>query len=146
MLLDTVQSDLKLALVNKEELKLSTLRLLLSEIKNEQIKKGNDLTDSEMISIVHKEIKKRREASEGFKSGNRQLEATKEDNEAKILETYLPKQLTNEELTKLIDTAINKLDASSIKDMGKVIGYVMTQVGQTADGGRVSSIVKDRLS
>lgn len=144
MLLDQLQSELKLAMLAKDEVKTSTIRMLISEIKNYQIQKG-ELNDQDMILVVQKEAKKRKESIQSFRSGGREEMAQKEEQELKILETYLPEQISDEELTKIVDTVINEVGAKSMTDMGKVIGQVMARVGQSADGGRVSAIVKQKL-
>jgi uncharacterized protein len=122
------------------------LRLLLAEIKNEEIKKGEQLSDPDMVSMVQREVKKRREAAEGFRSGGREESAKVEEQELEVLQAYLPEQLSNEELTKMVEEAINELGANSISDMGKVIGLVMGKVAGKAEGGAVSSIVKQKLN
>ncbi len=150
MLLDQLQTDLKNAQLSRDEIKVSTLRLLLSEVKNAEIAKGGPavagLSDEEIISIVQKEAKKRKEAAEAFRSGGREEAAGKEEAELKILESYLPSQLSNEELTKLVEDTITELGASSITDMGKVMGAVMGKTKGQADGGVVSALVKEKLS
>lgn len=145
-MLDNLQNDLKQAQFDRDEIKVSTLRLLLSEIKNAEIAKGNPLSDEDIILIVQREVKKRKEAAVGFRSGGREESAVKEEAEAKILENYLPAQVNIEELTKVVDETINELGAGSITDMGKVIGAVMGKVKGKADGGSVSALVKERLS
>lgn len=145
MLLDQIQTDLKNAQLSRDEVKVSTLRLLLSEIKNGEISKGSSLSEMDLTSIVQREVKKRKEAAVGFRSGDREDSALKEELEAKVLEGYLPEQISNEELTKLVQDTINELDAKSVSDMGKVIGAVMGKVKGRADGGAVSGIVKERL-
>ena len=146
MLIDQIQSDLKEAQLSRNERTVSTLRLLLAEIKNVEISKGSPLEDSDIILVVQREVKKRREAAAGFRQGAREDSAIEEEAEAKILENYLPTQLSNEELTKLVEEAITELGASSISDMGKVIGEVMGKVGGKADGSRVSGLVKEKLA
>ncbi|MBI3485990.1 GatB/YqeY domain-containing protein [Candidatus Daviesbacteria bacterium] len=145
MLLDQFHQDLKNAQLEKQEIKVSTLRLLLSELKYAQIQKNADLTDQEIISVVQKELKKRKEAAVGFRSGNREDSALKEEEEAKVLENYLPAQISDEELTKLVIEAINEVGANSIADMGKVIARVREKASSSADGSRISQIVKDKL-
>ncbi|MBI2334762.1 GatB/YqeY domain-containing protein [Candidatus Daviesbacteria bacterium] len=140
-----IRKDLKEALLARDEIKVSTLRLLLSEIKNAEISKGEELKLEEIISIIQREVKKRKEAAEGFRSGNREDSAKKEEAESKVLEDYLPAQLSNEELTKIVEEAINEVGANSMQDMGKVMGAVMGKVQGKADGNTVSQIVKEKL-
>lgn len=144
--MDELKKDLKQAQMDRDEIKVSTLRLLLSEIHNSQIQKGEDLTEEEIIQVIQREVKKRKEAIEGFRSGGREDQARKEEKEAQVLKSYLPAQVSNEELTKLIEDVINNLGAKSLQDLGRVMGEVMKQVGGQADGGRVSSLVRDRLT
>ena len=145
-MVDKIQVDLKQAQFSRDEVKVSTLRLLLSEIKNAEIAKGGDLGDPDIVSIVQKEVKKRKEAAGGFRTGDREEAALKEEAESLILEGYLPAQLQLEELTKIVESSITELGANSIQDMGKVIGAVMAKVKGQADGGVVSVLVKEKLS
>lgn len=143
---ETIRQDLKAAMLAKNELAVSTLRLLISEINNLKISKGTNLADSDIISVVQKEVKKRTEAEAGFRSGGKIEAAAKEAQESEILKNYLPSQLPDEELTKLIDEAIVNTGAKSIPDMGRVIGQVMAKVAGQADSSRVSSLVKAKLT
>lgn len=144
-MVDKIQNDLKEAQLARDEIKVSTLRLLLSEIKNAEIAKGF-LEEQDIISIVSKEVKKRKEAAAGFRSGGRENQAQKEESELNILQSYLPTQISTEELTNIVEGTINELGAVSIQDMGKVMGAVMGQVKGGADGGIVSALVKEKLS
>lgn len=146
MLLDKLQSDLKNAQLSRDEIRVSTLRLLLSEVKNAEIQKGADLNDEDIVSIIQKEVKKRKEAAAGFRSGSREQAAAKEEAEQKVLEGYLPAQLSTEELTSVVEGTINEMGATGMADMGKVIGAVMSKVKGKADGGTVSALVKEKLS
>ena len=146
MLIERLQEDLKSAQLARDEVKVSTLRLLLSEIKNAEIAKGSQLSDEDIISIIGREVKKRKEAAAGFRSGGREEQAQKEEAEQGLLQSYLPAQLSNEELTKIVEDTINELGVTTIADMGKVIGAVMSKVAGQADGGLVAQLVKDRLS
>ncbi|EKD84866.1 MAG: hypothetical protein ACD_38C00148G0015 [uncultured bacterium] len=146
MLLGTIQTDLKNAQLARDEVKVSALRMLLSEIHNMNIQKGGELSDAEVVSIVQREVKKRKEAAAGFRSGDREASAKKEEAELEVLMVYLPAQLSTEELTKIIVESINETGAVSISDMGKVIGSVMGKVAGRADGGTVSALVKEKLS
>lgn len=112
-MVDKIQADLRKAQLARDEIKVSTLRLLLSEIKNAEIAKGSEVGEQDIISIIGREVKKRKEAASGFRSGSREQSAQKEEAESKILEGYLPERLSNEELTKLVETTINEVGASS---------------------------------
>lgn len=146
MLINQLQDHLKQAILARDGIGVSTLRLLLSEVKNAQIAKGGEVSDQEIVSIIQREIKKRKEAADSFRLGKREDSARKEESEAEVLRRYLPSQLTNEELTKIVEESINKLGATSIQDMGKVMGVVMAEVRGEADGGVVSAMVKEKLS
>lgn len=150
-LLPKIQTDLKVAQLARDEVKVSTLRLLLSEIKNGEISLRQSsgqasLSDNDVIGIIRREVKKRKEAAAGFRTGNREESAQKEELEAKVLESFLPAQMSSEELTKVVEETITELGATSIVDMGKVMGAVMGKVAGRADGGTVSALVKERLS
>lgn len=151
-----IQEDLKQAQLARDEVKVSTLRLLLSEIHNAKIQKGGSpagpaggaggLSDQDVISVIQREVKKRKEAAAGFRSGGREDSSKKEEAEQKILEAYLPAQISNEELTKLVEDTINEVGATSLQDMGKVMGVVMGKVAGKADGGVVSALVREKLT
>lgn len=145
MILTKLQDDLKQAQLEKQDLKVSTLRLLLSEIHNLEIVK-KIISDQDIISVTAKEAKKRKEAVEAFRKGGREDSAQKEEAELKILEEYLPTQMTNEELTQLVQQVITELGATSMADMGRVIGEVMKKVAGRTEGGIVSALVKEKLS
>jgi uncharacterized protein len=145
-MLEKVQQDLKNAMLARDEVTTSTLRMLLSELKNAGIAKGDTLSDQEAVAVVQKEAKKRKEAAQGFRQGGREEAALKEESELKVLEQYLPTQISDEDLNQIVAEAIEQTGASGMADMGKVIGIVMSKVGQTADGARVSSLIKAKLS
>lgn len=145
-MVDRLQKDLKQAQLARDEIIVSTLRLLLSEIKNAEIAKSMPLGDQDIISIIQREVRKRKEAAEGFRKGGREQSAQKEEAELRILEAYLPAQFSNEELTKIVESSINEVGAKSMADMGRVMGIVMSKVMGRADGGSVSVLVKEKLS
>ncbi len=149
MLKDKIQEELKQAMLAHEEQKLSTIRMLKSALQYFEIQKGGagyTATDEDVIEVVGREIKKRRESIEMFEKGGRQELADKEKAELEILSSYLPEQLSEEEIKKLIDEAIAKSGASTMQDMGKVMGILNPQTKGKADGGFVSSIVRERLT
>lgn len=146
MLLDKLQADLKQSQLDRDELKTSTLRLLLSEAHNNQIQKGARLEDQDIISLVQREIKKRHEAAEAYKNAGRVEQTKAEESEAKILEGYLPQQLSDDQLQNLVKATITELGATSMVDMGKVMAALMGKVGQSAEPARVSTLVKEELS
>lgn len=143
MTLSNIQDALKSAQLEKQGLKVSTLRLLLSEIHNLEIQKSAELSEADIISVIQREVKKRKEAIEAFRRGGREDQAQKEEGELKILEEYLPAQLSNEELIKIIDQVINEVLTN--KDMGVIMKMVMEKVAGRADGGTVSDLVRQKL-
>ena len=142
---EKLKEELKQAQLARDEIKVSTLRLLLSEITNARIAKGEDLSDEDILVVVRKEAKKRKESVEAFRNGGREEQAKKEEAELNILQAYLPAQLPIEELTKIVEDSINELGAVSVADMGKVIGLVKSKVGDKADGSAISQIAKEKL-
>lgn len=141
-----LKEELKQAQLARDGIKVSTLRLLLSEINNLKIQKGKELEEADFIAVIKREAKKRKEAAEGFRKGGNEERASKEELELKILESYLPEEIDDRELTNIVMEVINELGAKNIQDMGKVMSAVMGKVGAFADGAKVSAIVKDKLS
>lgn len=145
MLLEKIQEDLKTAMFAKDELKVSTLRFLLADTKNYKIEKQRDLTDEDILTLLDRQVKRHRESIDGFEKGGRAEMAEKEKQELVILQTYLPAQISKEEIEKAVTDAITQTGASSVQDMGKVMGVLATLRGK-ADMGIVSALVKDKLS
>jgi len=146
MIADTINQKIAQALKAKDEIRLSTLRLLSSALNYEFIAKQHKLSEEEELVVVAKEAKKRKDAIEAYEKAGAKDRAEKEKKELIILEEYLPEQMADEELTKLVEEAISLTGATTFADMGKVMGAVMAKVQGRADGGRVSSLVKQKLS
>lgn len=146
MLANRLSDDLKKAQLAREVFVVGALRLLLSEIHNGQIAKGEKLSDEEIISVLRREIKKRAESAAAFRKGGRVELAQKEEAEAEILKQYLPPQLTEEELRKLVGEVVNEAGAIALSDMGKVMGMIKSKAGTGVDMGKVSELVRERLS
>lgn len=146
MLIEKIEMDLKNALKSKDQLRVSTLRLLKSAIGYLAIEKKDDLKDDDVISVIKKQVKQRKDSIEGFKKGNREDLAQKEHSELEILKVYLPEEITPEALSVIIDEAINETGASTSKDMGMVMKAVMAKTKGSADGKAVSSIVNEKLN
>jgi len=138
--------DMKEALKAKDKVKLSTIRMINSLIKNAEIDKRGELTDEEIIQLLMKYAKQRREAIEMYEKGGRQDLVEKEKAELEIVESYLPKQLSEDEIRELVREAIEAVGASSPKDLGKVMQYVMPKVKGRADGSLVNKIAREELS
>jgi uncharacterized protein YqeY len=143
---EKLRNDLKQAQLMANEIIVATIRLVLSEVRNAQISKGEALSDEEIVGVIQKELKKRRESAESFQKGNRPELATREEAEAAVLDQYLPEQLPDDELSAIIKETIGSLNAQGIQDMGRVIAVVRGRVGQAADGGKISMLVKEQLS
>jgi len=142
-------SEQILAMKAKDELKLSTLRMLLSSISNKEIefkKKSEGLTDEEILSVISTEVKKRRDAIEGFEKGGRTEMAAKEKKEMEILKIYLPPEMSDNDLVSVIQKGIETSGAQTPADLPKVMKLIMPDLKGKADGGRISSILKDELS
>jgi uncharacterized protein YqeY len=144
-LLQKLDDDLKRALKASDSLKVSVLRLTKAALKNKQIDKGEELSDDEIISTLSTLSKQRRESIELFSKGGREDLAEKERQELAILRSYLPKQLTAEELDAIITEAIKESSAGGLKEIGKVMRLVMQRVKGTADGKIVNQRVKELL-
>jgi uncharacterized protein YqeY len=144
-LLQKLDDDLKRALKASDSLKVSALRLTKAALKNKQIDKGEELSDDEIISTISTLAKQRRESIELFSKGGREDLAEKERQELAILQSYLPKQLTAEELDAIITEAIKESAASGLKEIGKVMRLVMQRVKGAADGRIVNRRVKELM-
>ena len=142
----TLEENLITAIKNKEELAVSVLRLIKSDIKNVEIAKGRGLSEVEVTDIVLKQAKQRRDSIMQYLQGNRKDLAEKEQAELGIIETYLPKEITEAELTKLIEQVILETHAESISQLGQVIKAVMVKTKGQADGKTISEIVKTKLA
>jgi uncharacterized protein YqeY len=146
---DEILTDLKSAMKGKKALDLNVLRMLLTAIKNKKISLGgggkDDLNDDQLIEIVKSEIKKRKDSIVAYREGNREDLALNEENEIKILEKYMPEQISEDELKKIIEEALEPLGELSPKDFGRAMGVVMAKVGNKADGNTVSRILKEIL-
>lgn len=149
MLEERLEQDLKAALLAGDAQRVSVLRGLKSVLLNEKVAKGkreSGLTDDEVLPILSKEAKKRQESADLYKQGNDETRAAAELGEKKIIEEYLPEQLGEDEIAKLVDEAIEQTGASEQKDMGKVIGAVRAKAGAAADGAVIARLVKEKLS
>ena len=148
MLKDKLQEDMKSAMVAKDELRLSVNRMLKSAVQYFEIQKGGagyEATDEDILDVIGKEIKKRRESIELYKQGGRDEAAEKEQKELEILESYLPEQMPEEEVEKLVKEAVSQTGAKTMQDMGKVMGALMPKVKGKADATLVSDLVRKQL-
>lgn len=138
--------DLKAAMRERAALKLSTIRMMRAEILNKDKEHGKEASEEEILRVLQSMLKRREEAAEQFTKGGRAELAAKEREEVKIIQHYLPAQITDEELRQAAQTAIAGAGASSMKDMGKVMGLLTKQLGGQATPSRISQVVKELLS
>ena len=138
--------DFKQSLRSGDKLRLSVIRLLTALIKNREVEKRGPLTDAEVLQAIVASCKQRQEAVEQFRQGGRQDLADKESAELEILQSYLPKPLTSEELQTMVLEAIREVQATSPREMGKVMGVLMPRVTGRADGKMVNTLVREALS
>ena len=145
---EKLQSDLTEAIRSRNELVSGTIRMVLTAITNEEVagKEAKTLTEDEVIAVLSREAKKRREAAEAFADAGRADKAELEKSEGEVITAYLPAQLSDAELDALIADAIAKSGAAGPADMGKVMGLLKPQIAGKADGGKVSAAVKAALA
>lgn len=142
---EQLTNDFKEAMKNREQLRKNVITLIRSEIKQIEVDKRMELEDQDVIEIISRQLKQRKDALEEFRKGNREDLAQQAEEEANILLQYLPEQLSEEEVTNIIKETIVEIGANSIKDMGKVMASVMPKVKGVADGKLVNQIVKQQL-
>jgi uncharacterized protein YqeY len=145
-LLDRLNDDMKQAMKNKEKEKLIVIRMVKAALKNEEIKLQRALTDEEELTVLTREVKQRKDSLLEFEKAGREDLVDKVKDEMKVLEAYLPKQLSEEELISVIKQAIVDTGAASKADMGKVMGAVIPKVKGKADGSLVNKLVSQLLA
>lgn len=141
-----LETDLAEAMKLRDEVRMTTLRLLKSALKNYQIELGHDLTMQESLSVLQKEAKKHKDSIEQYQKADRQDLADEEKAELGVIEQYLPEQMSEAEVEKLVDEAIKELGATGPADMGKVIGAVRQKADNKADGALIAKLAKQKLS
>lgn len=145
-LIERIESDLLDAMKTGSTEKVSVLRMLKSSIKNAEIESSDELTEGDILKILEKQAKQRKDSIALYVNGGRQDLAKKEEAELDIINLYLPEKLSREEVLKTVSGAIQETGASTMKDMGLVIKTVMEKVGDQTDGKTVSDIVKEKLA
>jgi uncharacterized protein len=138
--------EMKQAMRSNDKLRLSTIRMIRSAAKNREIELRKRLDDDEMVRVIQGMVRKAEDSIEQFQVGGRTDLAEKEKKEMEVLKSFLPQVLSQEELLRIIDQTIQETQASSLKDLGKVMKSVMPKVGGKADGKLVNQLVKERLS
>lgn len=144
-LIDRLKEEQKSAMKAKDKARLGTIRLAMSEIKQREVDEHITLTDEDIVAIMTKMIKQRRDSAAQYESAGRQDLADAETAEITVLEEFMPQPLSDEEVAALLDKAIADSNAQSMQDMGKVMGLLKPQIQGRADMGKVSGLVKAKL-
>ena len=139
-------NEMKEAMKSGDKLRLSAIRMIRSAVKNREIEVRKTLDDEDIFKVIQGMVRKGEESVEQFQTGGRMDLVEKEKKEIEILKSYLPQPLSQEEVLKMIDEAIQETQASSLKDLGKVMKAVMPKLGGKADGKLINQWVKERLS
>ena len=144
---DTIQSHIADAMRSKDTLRLGVLRMMKAAVKNKEIEKMKVLEEGEVLAVFNGLVKQRKDSVEQFRMGGREELAQKEEAEIKVIEGYLPAAASEDDIRRAIEEAIQETGATSMKDMGKVMKATQARLaGKTADGGRVSQMVKEKLA
>lgn len=148
MLKDTINSDLKAAMLSGDKPRTEALKMVKTAITYKEVELGvreTGLTDEQVIDVLTRESKKRADAAQMYKQAGRAEQAAAEMFEQTVIAKYLPQQVSDNEIVTVIDEAISALESPSMQQMGQVIGAVKAKLGQTADGSRVAALVKEKL-
>ena len=140
-----ISRDTKEAMRDRDRPRVEALRMLSAALKNAEIEKGEPLVEDEEVTTLRRQLKQRVESAEAFRKAGREGQARKEENEADIVRRYLPVPLSDEELERVIDEAIQQTGAASMKDMGAVMGRATERTGGRADGKSLSALARERL-
>ena len=143
---EKILKDIIEAMKSKDKDRLATLRLLKGAMQLEEINKKGELDDTEIINLISKQIKTRRESISEFKKANRLDLVEKTEKEIEVLSTYMPEQLSEDEVIKLIDEAFNEVNPTSMKDMKNIMAYLNPKISGKADKSFVSKVIRERLS
>ena len=143
---EQISAALKDAMRARDEVKMTTLRLVLTAIKKREKEARSLLEDQEVISVITSQIKQRRESIEQYRKAGREDLAQTEENELQILQGYMPEQVSEEEISNTLDEIIAEVGAVSMKDMGKVMKAAMAKLAGKAEGGAINAMVKAKLS
>ncbi|MFN4189407.1 MAG: GatB/YqeY domain-containing protein [Pseudothermotoga sp.] len=142
---ERLSQDLKEAMKSKDETRVRTIRLLIAAIKNFEVEKMGQATDEEVLQVMSKEVKKRLESIEMYKQASREDLAAEEENELKIIKSYMPEQMSEDQIRELAKQVIEQHNLSSAKDVGTAMKLIMPQVKGRADGKLVNKIVQELL-
>lgn len=142
---DKVQKDMTAAMKAKDKERAQALRLILSQLQLAQKESSGNFGEQEEIKVLASEKKRRQQAAEAFREGGREDRAEGEENEARLIDEYLPQAMSEEELAAIVEEAVSSTGAVSMKEMGKVMSQVMAKTAGRADGKVVSEMVKKKL-
>ncbi len=142
---DDISRDTKEAMRGRDRPRVEALRMLSSALQNAEIEKGETLTENEAMAVLRRQLKQREESAEAFRKVGREQQANDEETEAEIVRGYLPNPLSDEEMRSIIDEAIDETGATSMRDMGAVMGRATALAGDRADGRRLSALTRERL-
>jgi len=143
---ERIANDMKEAMKTGDKFSLSVLRMLKSAIQLEKISLKRDLTDDEVMVVIKRNVKQRKDSIEEFKKYNKEDAISTTEKEIEILTNYLPEELSEQEIMKILDETFSELNPTSIKDMGRVMKELTAKIGSRADMGFVSKLVKERLN
>jgi len=142
---ERITKDMQAALKSKKKTELDTLRTLIAELKDERIKKMRDLTHDDVLTVLNRAVKKRKEAIQLYKQGNRPDLVEQEQNEIEIVQKYLPEQLSEEQIINVLERILSRVGAETERDIGKVMGPAMQELKGKADGKVVKELVRKML-
>jgi uncharacterized protein len=142
---DLIQDDTKTAMKQRDRTRVGALRMLGAALKNAEIEAGRPLTEQEEQTILRRQLKQRDESAEAFRKAGREEQAASESAEAEIVRSYLPQPLSPAELEQIVETAMNDTGATSMRDMGNVMGRAMELSEGRAEGRQLSALVRNRL-
>ena len=145
---ERLRNDLTASMRARDELRTATIRMVLTAVTNSEVagSEARVLSDDDVLAVLAKEAKKRREAADAFREGGRADSAEREEAEASVIAEYLPVPLTDEEIAAMVDQAVTETGADSPRDMGKVMKALQPQVAGRAEGSKVAAAVKARLA
>ena len=145
-LIARLEDELKRAMVARDQSRRDALRLILSSLRSAEKELQRPLHDDEELQVLQRERKRRAEAAEAFREGDRPEQADKEDRELAVIEEFMPEPMSEEAIEEIIDDAIAETGATSLRDLGRVMADVMPQVAGRADGSTVSQLVREKLA
>lgn len=141
-----LKNDMMAAMKAKDKDTLNTVRSLRAAIQSKKLELNKDLTEEDVIGVIAKAAKQRKDSIESFKQGGRDDLVAEEEKELKVIKKYMPQMMSEAEIEKIVDQVIAATGATSMRDMGKVMGGIMPKVKGKADGGLVNAVVKRKLS